>query len=135
MQVIVDTNILISAIIRDRIPEEVISFIIQNPEIEWVASKEILKEYNEVLGRKKFGLSADTVADWKNIFRELVTVEVPDNNLNFPRDPKDTCFLACAAQTGAEYLITGDKDLRSIEKFTGTKIISAAQFKKTVMKA
>lgn len=34
MKVIIDTNILISAIFRDRIPEVVTLFIIEQPDIE-----------------------------------------------------------------------------------------------------
>ena len=36
--VIVDTNVLVSAILNDRSPELVIQCIVENPEIEWVAS-------------------------------------------------------------------------------------------------
>ena len=42
MRVVVDTNIVVSAILRDRLPERVILFIIARPDFEWVASQEIL---------------------------------------------------------------------------------------------
>ncbi len=45
MKIIVDTNVLISAILRDRDPELVIQFIVEHPDFEWVASPEILAEY------------------------------------------------------------------------------------------
>jgi len=38
MKIIVDTNILVSAIICDNIPEKVILWIISQPIIEWIAS-------------------------------------------------------------------------------------------------
>ena len=34
MKVIIDTNILVSAAIRDREPETIIQFIVDNPEFE-----------------------------------------------------------------------------------------------------
>jgi predicted nucleic acid-binding protein len=49
MRVIVDTSILVSAIIRDNLPEQVIILIISQPTIEWIATAEIVKEYKAVL--------------------------------------------------------------------------------------
>ncbi len=49
MRVVVDTNVVASTILRDRLPEPVILFIIARPDFEWVASQEILTEYREVL--------------------------------------------------------------------------------------
>ncbi len=49
MRVIVDTNILVSAVLKDRDPELVIQFIVDNPTFEWIASQAILTEYKEVL--------------------------------------------------------------------------------------
>ena len=53
--VVVDTNVVISAAFRDRIPEEIILFIVGSEDFEWIVSPKILTEYNEVLSRKKFG--------------------------------------------------------------------------------
>jgi putative PIN family toxin of toxin-antitoxin system len=58
MRVVVDTNVVVSAILRDRNPEKAILHLVANPECEWVASEEILAEYREVLRRPRFGLSA-----------------------------------------------------------------------------
>jgi uncharacterized protein len=35
-----DTNVLVSAILRDRVPEDVLLFIIETSEFEWIASEE-----------------------------------------------------------------------------------------------
>lgn len=40
MKIVIDTNVVVSAVLRDRIPETVILFVIGNPEFEWVASRE-----------------------------------------------------------------------------------------------
>jgi len=60
MRVIVDTSVLVSAIIRDNLPEQVIILIISQPAIEWIATAEIVKEYKAVLQRSKFKLP-DTI--------------------------------------------------------------------------
>ena len=44
------------------------------------------------------------------------------------RDPNDDYLLALAKDTGAEFIITGDKDLLILEKFENTIICSLTQF-------
>lgn len=56
MRVVIDTNVVVSAILKDRKPQEVILFVRRRPEFEWIASTEILAEYMEVIRRKKFNL-------------------------------------------------------------------------------
>ena len=45
MRIVVDTNVLVSAVLRGREPRAVIQFIIDTPDCEWVVSPEILTEY------------------------------------------------------------------------------------------
>ncbi len=44
MRVVIDTNVLVSAVLKDRDPEEVILYVASQPDIEWLVSPEILKE-------------------------------------------------------------------------------------------
>ncbi|MHB8090758.1 MAG: PIN domain-containing protein [Syntrophales bacterium] len=73
MKVVIDTNVVVSAVLRDRNPEAVILFVIGNPEFEWVASREIIEEYIGVLGRKHFALPNEILDKWSDIFNEVVT--------------------------------------------------------------
>jgi len=57
MRVIIDTNVVVSAALRDRDPEAIILFVAEQPDFQWIVSEPILEEYKEVLARKKFGLS------------------------------------------------------------------------------
>jgi predicted nucleic acid-binding protein len=57
MRIIIGTNVLVSAVLRDRDPETVIQFIVDAPEFEWVVSQDILNEYKAVLSRPKFCLT------------------------------------------------------------------------------
>ena len=130
MRVIVDTNIVVSAILRDRLPEKVLLFIIARPDFEWVASGEILAEYREVLRRPKFALPESVLKKWEERFRYAIAewpVKIP---AFFPRDIKDAKFLACALTADADFLITGDRDFSEARKLGHTKIISVSQFDK-----
>ena len=48
MKIVVDTNILVSAILRGRMPKKAIQSIIDRPEWKWLVSVEIA-EYQDVL--------------------------------------------------------------------------------------
>jgi putative PIN family toxin of toxin-antitoxin system len=129
MKVIVDTNVLVSAIIRDNIPEQVIMWIISQPVIEWVATAEIVQEYKEVLQRKKFKLPSEVIDSWFRLFDEELVLVSPKIDVNFPRDVKDAKFLDCALESNADIFITGDRDFSEAQALISTQIMSVSQFK------
>lgn len=132
MKVIVDTNVLVSAVLKDRIPEEVIVFIASRDDIEWIVSPQIMVEYKEVLGRDKFGLPGDILQDWFAMLDELTTAIDVDLDIDFPPDQKDAKFIACAIAANADYFITGDRDFSEAQRLVDTTILSGSQFKKLV---
>jgi hypothetical protein len=89
MNVLVDTNVLISAVIRDRLPQRVVDEIVSRDDWFWIVTAEIEKEYREVLARPKFNVPDAIQLSWR-AFIEEVTVRVePSSHPAFPRDPKD----------------------------------------------
>lgn len=129
MKVVIDTNVFISAVWRDKNPETVILWVCDQNDWQWVISKEIKKEYKEVLRRKKFSFSPSVLQEWEEVVDEnTVEVEV-DSAVKFPRDQKDAQFLACALSCEADYLITGDKDFSEARRLINTTIVSVAMFK------
>jgi putative PIN family toxin of toxin-antitoxin system len=133
MKVVVDTNVLISAAWRDKSPEAVIVWIIHQDDWEWVVSQEILEEYQEILRREKFNLSADLIRKWDTIVTNLTSLMDVNIAVEFLRDQKDAKFLACALSADADYLITGDADFGEALKLTKTTIISVSMFKKMMI--
>ncbi len=132
MKVVIDTSVLVSAILKDRDPEAVIMFVAGNPEFEWIASTEILAEYRNVLKRPKFALPEEIILAWEEMFTRLTTIIDVDTVIEFPRDPKDAKFINCALHSDAHYFITGDKDFSEAVKLIQTTIISVSQFKKLI---
>jgi len=128
MRVVVDTNVVVSAILRDRLPEKILLFIIARSDFEWVASPEILREYREVLRRPKFALPADLLAQWDERFRSAIAEWPVEVSVSFPRDVKDAKFLACALASNADFFITGDRDFTEARQLDHTKIVSVSQF-------
>lgn len=132
MRVVVDTNVVVSAIIRDRLPEKVILFILSRPDFEWVASGEILAEYRGVLRRPKFGLPEAVLTEWDKRFRAAIAEWPVGFSVSFPRDQKDAKFLACALASEANFFITGDQDFTEAVRLGRTTILSAKQFHELV---
>jgi uncharacterized protein len=129
MNALIDTTVLLSAALRDRLPERVLLFVAMRDDWKWIVTPEILAEYVEVLARPKFQLSAETLADWTATLNlRTVIVGSPPAALDFPRDPKDAPFLAAALACHADLLITGDQDLLQAKDFVSTRIVTVADF-------
>ncbi len=129
MKVIIDTNILVSAAIRDGIPETVIQFVVDHPEFEWIVSQEIMTEYIEVLQRRKLKLSEEVQQEWIALLQTFTRLIAVNIEVDFPRDRKDAKFLACALSASADFLITGDRDFEEVSQLEKTTILSIKDFK------
>ena len=132
MKVIIDTNVLVSAVLKGREPREVIQFVVDSPNCEWVVSHEILAEYRDVLSRKKFKLTDEVREEWLEIIDLVTTLIEVDVKIDFARDIKDEKFLACAVVAGADFLITGGADFNEAQNLVNTTIVSVAMFKRLV---
>jgi len=129
MNVLIDTNVLLSAALRDKLPERVVLHVAGRDEFRWLFTPEILTEYTEVLRRPKFGLDEETLQRWAGLLAmRTVNVGSPPTAPDFPRDPKDAPFLAAALLAHADFLITGDKDLLEAKDVVATHIVTVAEF-------
>jgi len=132
MNVLIDTNVLLSAALRDRLPERVVLTVAGRDDWRWLVTPEILAEYVDVLRRPKFRLSADLLEQWADLLdMRTVNVGSPPEVVEFPRDPKDAPFLAAALATHADYLVTGDQDLLQAQGVVTTRIVTIAEFAAT----
>ena len=130
MKVLLDTNVLVSAALKDRDPEAVILAVVERPDCEWIASAAILEEYRAVLARPKFRLPADVLDQWARLLGTLITIVEVNFPFEFSRDPGDAKFLACALASGADDFVTGDRDFEDAQALVApTVIVSVATFK------
>ncbi|MEH1789446.1 MAG: putative toxin-antitoxin system toxin component, PIN family [Nostoc sp.] len=132
MKVVIDTNVLVSAVLKGRVPRAVIQFLFDNPDWEWIVSLEIVAEYKEVLSRPKFKLTDEVRNSWFEIIDTFATLIDVNVSIDFPRDRKDAKFLACAVAAEADFLITGDSDFNQAQTLLNTTIISVSLFNKLV---
>jgi len=116
LRVVLDTNVLVSGVTYKEGTSGRIVRLFQRRGLEVVLSRYILDEMVRVLPRmSRNPLSTEHIRDLADSFvmlAELVEPDVsPDANL---RDPADQPVLATLRASGADYLITGDKDLLAL---------------------
>jgi len=129
VRVVLDTNVLVSALIFTGISSELVP-LWQRSAITVLLSRGILEEYLRVLSYPKFQLSE---AEIKALIEEellpYVDVVNPRRRLRVvERDPSDDKFIECAVTGKAQVIISGDKDLLSLGRYRQIRIQSPARF-------
>ena len=129
IKVVIDTNVVISALLFGGTPGELINLWKTNRIIP-LASKEIIEEYIRILAYPKFELSAQEI-DYI-IFQEILpyfdVVTSNPGKHHIIADPCDDKFIHCALSGKAQYIISGDDHLLSIKKIEALQIANASEF-------
>ncbi len=130
MKVILDTNVLMSAIFWKGIPGKILDFWSEGL-FKLVISKDIYREYKRVakiLEDKYNFSSSDAILD----ILAIKSIFVDPKNVQHPRcdDPDDDKFLAAAVFSHAKYIVTGDKALLRVSSYPGGSVITAQEFAK-----
>ena len=109
MRVVIDTNVLVSAIINpDGMPAQVLDHVFAG-ECEPVLSAAILDEYTRVLQHARLRLPAHLVERMLHYFRRFALPVPAAHPAYHCSDADDTKFLAAALAGNASVLITGNK--------------------------
>jgi putative PIN family toxin of toxin-antitoxin system len=130
MRVVLDTNILCSALITPGGPADRLYLAWRDGTFTLVSSEEQLEEFRRVTRYPKVRRYIEPAAAG-SMYNELRHLAVPLTNLpvvEASRDPTDNFLLAMAQLGEADFLVTGDKrDLLSLRAFRGTKIVTASR--------
>ena len=128
LRVVLDTNILISAIVFGGKPRKILEAVFQE-KIQICLSQAITDELTEVLRRQEFTFRTDMV---HNLVTEVLAiaeyVEPLQQIRAIPEDPDDDRILECAVAAGALYIITGDRHLLKLIRYEDIEIVNADQF-------
>jgi hypothetical protein len=132
LRAVLDTNVLVSAILSPKgIPAELVRAF-QRGAFQLVLSPSILDEVRRVFHapeiRPFWRLPDDEIL---RLLRDLErsAVLVPGTTpVSLPRDPDDEKFLAAALEAAATYIVTGDEDLRTLEAYQAIMIVSPSDF-------
>lgn len=131
MRVVIDTNVLVSALIAPSgTPAHVMQYV---ERFQLFTSQEILQELTRVVQyprvRTRYKLDDATIADYlERLYAAstIVTVNAPVDAIR--DDPDDNKFLACAVACQADYLVSGDPHLLHVGSYQSTAIITPRQF-------
>ena len=132
MRAVVDTNILVRALIKPQGSVGPVLWRLRRGEYTLLYSAATLTEVVDVLNRPrirdKYRLTVsdiETVAALVLLRGEEIT---PKRRIAICRDPKDDEFLSVAVAGQADVLVTGDDDLLTLHPFEGIPIVTPAVF-------
>lgn len=121
MRVVIDTNVVLSGLIKpDSVPGHVLRAW-RDGSFRFVLSEFLLEEIAVTLARPKIQALVPWPAAQINRFvLELRAfcdvVEPADLDFKYPRDPDDIPVLAALIASGADLLVTGDRDLLALRE-------------------
>jgi len=120
-RVVIDTNVLVSAVIGHGKPRRLLSLVMKLPTA--VASKEMLAELADVLAREKFSLTPAQITRFLTIYTRRSEVVDLDRRVNaVDADPDDDIVLGTAVNGRAALIVTGDRHLLDMREFEGVRI-------------
>lgn len=129
MRCIFDTNTLVSAVLfRKSSPGNALVLALRHHTV--LASIDTVEELAEVLGREKFEqyVTTEEREEFLHAFLANITLITVNSRKLICRDPNDDKFLNLAISGNADIIITGDKDLLSLESCGNTMIMNADAF-------
>jgi len=133
MIVVLDTNVIISALISPSGPPAEIISHWESDEFEVVISPPLLDELGRALHypRVKKHLSrsqGEVVALTERFRRVAIVVEYQLTLEVIEEDPADNRVLECAVAGGAAYIVSGNDHLLQLKKYKEIVILKPAEF-------
>ena len=125
MRVVLDTNVLIAAVVSDGLCRDLVRVRVLPHTI--VTSEPLLRELRST-SRNKFAVDPDELPLLRQLHEEAEIVAPVRLDERVCRDKGDDMVLASAIAGKADVIVTGDEDLLVLKKFRGIKILSPRQF-------
>ena len=136
MRAVLDTNVVISAMLIRGGKEDQILRAWQHGKCELVLSPRILDEmgralFYEKIRKARWMTEEEVVALVRSLAHESVLVP---GRVRVPvsRDPDEDKFVEAAIEARAQYVVTGDRDLLAVKAYRGVRIVTPAAFLTTL---
>ncbi len=130
MRVVLDTNVVASAILWGGVPRLLLQAA-REKRIEIFTSTPMLAELTDILGRRKFArkiaaslLSIDQLVEG---YAQLASVVRPAATPRIAPDPDDDVVIGTALAAKAELIVTGDKPLLTVIEHQGVRIVGVSE--------
>jgi len=130
---VLDTNILISAVITPRGTPAQILQAWREGAFDLITSPPLLLEIKETLSLPKishrYRLSPEDIRDVITLLAGSAILVAGTISVSAPiNDPNDVPVLACAVEGQADYLVTGDSDLLRLRSYKNIHILRPMDF-------
>ena len=128
MRVVLDTNVVMSAIFFGGTPRKIVRAAFSK-KVDLVASKAVLTEYREVAERLHEQFPSVNFHRPLSILESKLTMVRPASlRETVCRDPDDDDIIACALGGKAKVICSGDGDLLDLDGFRGLEIMKPSDF-------
>lgn len=128
MRLVLDTNVLIAALVADGLCRDLVRRRLENHVL--ISSQQLLDELREKL-EEKFKVRAKDVPFLRAYAERVEIVQPVALPRNACRDRDDVIVLATAVAGKADCIITGDEDLLVLEEYNGIHIFTPRQWLET----
>jgi putative PIN family toxin of toxin-antitoxin system len=127
--VIIDTNVVVSALLFGGGPGELIPLWKEHV-IHPKASSDIIKEYIRVLAYPRFELSEEEINFLLHyeILPYFEIIKAKTGPILVAKDPSDDKFIRGAQAAGARIIISGDRHLLKLSSYNRLRILSPSDF-------
>lgn len=126
LRVVLDTNVIISALIYGGKPEQVYNLVLEKKIIALISSI-LLSELTETLV-KKFKFENERIKQLENIAKKSFRIMHPKKTINILKDDDDNRVLEAAIEGKCDVIITGDRELLELASYRNIKILTSEQF-------
>ncbi len=131
-KVVLDTNIIISAIGFGGKPRKILNLVLDK-RICAVTSPVLLAEFEDIIF-KKFLLLADGFEKINRQIRKNFKLVSPQKTINILKDEPDNRVLEAAISEKCSHIVTGDKELLKLHNFRKISILTADEFLREISK-
>ena len=131
--VVIDTNVIVSALLFGGKPGELIRFW-KTGQIQPLISKEITEEYLRVLAYPKFNLSEKEIGFLFNHeilpYFKAVRIKAGRRRTTIEDDHSDDMFIRCAVSGMCKIIISGNRHLLDLKTYDKIRILPVSLFLK-----
>ena len=136
LKIVLDTNVLVSAILSPRSASSQIIRLVLDDALNLAISRDILDEAYRVVHYPKFvklmkkhDLAPEEVDDIIERLSRIAVVTPGELTPDVVKDdPSDNTILACAVESEADFIISGDHHLTELKEFQGITIVNPTTF-------
>jgi len=128
MRTVLDTNLLVSALLRPHSTSATILRLVVTGDIALVADDRILLEYEEVVLRARLGIDRAAAREVYAFLRDHAEIIVPNVFVTDLPDADDAVFIETAVSGNADCLVTGNKKHFPARACCGVPVLSPREF-------